>query len=857
MGCCASYEQFDRLRLHSCTERILQSSTPQLSDTDSSVPGNKVASPGKRKSPLAMSTNSKPAPSTSETPLASPEAASSTSPKPGSERPCGENSVNSQPPLAHLFEKGFITPLSIQFTRNHGSVPQLRWNEHRLYIRGLVEKPIFFTMDQLASMHTVTIPVSITSASNRGKELNMLKPTSGLNWGAAATACSFWTGVRLSDLLRISRIDATRAKYVHFRASERENLPNGIYCSSVDIETALNPFSNVLVAYKQNGEHLRGGNGFPIRIIVPGWIGARMVKWLSVIDLSDEPLDNYYYRYENRLFPSFVDRTLAHKQKYWNQDQYVFNELNINSVIAHPCHQHKLQIDEKSSFEIKGYAYSGGGRKITRVELSFDGGHSWNECRLNYPEEKFTRIARYGKYYCWMFWSFQVQNSGFIGAMKRSGELRCRAWDQSNNMQPREMNWNMLGCGNNAQYIVKTKFITGSEIDTEEKEATKSVSHIKFLHPTVAGGNQGGWMEIRSYGAIQVSANAKEANQTDFKRFSPKEEEGMNDVEQENNASTHAEWTSRSKKRDATLHLGIHALTGLNIPGDRVDGPIPEYKVLTKGAASTEAHRRVANEPVRALDPTAWLSFELVEKKTISFDTRLFKFRLPSKNHYLGVPVGQHVLVRTMINGNPLIRAYTPVSSEKQLGYFTLCVKVYFAAGDLQNPEGGKMSQFMECLLVGDMMSITGPCGEVHYKGHGIVSFQQREKRYRKIGLICGGTGITPAFQVMHNIYQNVSDSTEIFLLYANRTQYDILLQPDLDLMAEKRENIHVWYTLEKITGLWMYSKGLVTEQMIRDRTPSPTDDTLILLCGPPDMISSCLSSLARIGHTKENIMQF
>lgn len=113
----------------------------------------------------------------------------------------GRHPLNCEPPMEHLMSYGFITPPSIHFVRNHGAAPQLSWKTHRIEINGLVDRPMSISMDELAALPSVTIPVTLVCAGNRRKEENMIKKSIGFNWGPCATSCTYWTGVRLRDLL--------------------------------------------------------------------------------------------------------------------------------------------------------------------------------------------------------------------------------------------------------------------------------------------------------------------------------------------------------------------------------------------------------------------------------------------------------------------------------------------------------------------------------------------------------------------------------------------------------------------------------------------------------------------------------
>ena len=129
----------------------------------------------------------------------------------------------------------------------------------------------------------------------------------------------------------------------------------------------------MILAYKHNGEWLSPDHGFPIRIIVPGYIGGRMVKWLEELTVTTTESDNFYHFNDNRIIPPDVDAERATTEDWWHKPEYIFNELNINSAIWYPAHEEKLTVSKQTAatdlYTLKGYAYSGGGRKVTRVEV--------------------------------------------------------------------------------------------------------------------------------------------------------------------------------------------------------------------------------------------------------------------------------------------------------------------------------------------------------------------------------------------------------------------------------------------------------------------------------------------------------
>ena len=684
-------------------------------------------------------------------------------------------------------------------------------------------------------------------------------------------------------------IQKDKAKHICFVGPEKEGLPNGTYGTSIDIATAMNPYGEVLIAYEQNGAKLHPDHGFPVRVVIPGWIGGRMVKWLDTIEVTDKPSENYYHFFDNRIMPPHVDAELAKAEGWWFKPEYLFNQLNINSAIVYPANGEQLTLTGAGVYTIKGYAYSGGGRKITRVEISLDGGTTWELCKLDYPEERYSHTPKFGKYYCWMFWEYTVDKFMFLNTATNSGEIRCRAWDEASNTQPKDITWNLMGMGNNCHFTVKVlpKQHSGSFV-------------LEFLHPTVPGPAAGGWMPPPKVQATAAAPPPPKKSESAPEIASMVKHYTMKEIEEHN--SEESAWiVVNGRVYDATPYLDDHpggaASIVMNagedateefmaIHSDKAKQMLEEYYIgelseegtqeqpsvamhISKSSAQlmkddlpnqdVEAIEKAAHaDELVALNPKKWIDFELIEKIEVSHDTRLFKFKLQSPQHRLGLPVGYHMFVQAVIDGKLVMRAYTPVSSDDDLGTFTLCIKVYFAGVHPKFPDGGKMSQHMEQMDIGDFLKVKGPLGHFEYKGRGRFIVKSKERTADKIGLICGGTGLTPAYQVMKAVYKDPEDTTEIYLLYANQTEKDILMREDLERMASERENIHLWYTVDRPEEGWAYSSGFINEQMIRKHIPAAADNSFVGMCGPPPMINfACIPNLQKVGYAEEDYMQF
>ncbi|POY73959.1 putative Cytochrome-b5 reductase [Rhodotorula taiwanensis] len=221
-----------------------------------------------------------------------------------------------------------------------------------------------------------------------------------------------------------------------------------------------------------------------------------------------------------------------------------------------------------------------------------------------------------------------------------------------------------------------------------------------------------------------------------------------------------------------------------------------------------------------AIDPTEWRKFKLVEKTVISPNTAVYRFELP-KGRVLGLPIGQHVSVSATIDGKLIQRSYTPTSSDDDVGFFDLLIKSY---------PTGNISKHFGQLKVGDHVDVKGPKGQMRYS----PDYAQN------IGMIAGGTGITPMLQIIRAVLKNPLDRTNVSLIYANVNESDILLKSELDqLAAQHPDRFKVYYVLNNPPEGWTGGVGFVTKEMIEEHLPAHAEDHKALLCGPPPMISA------------------
>jgi len=267
-----------------------------------------------------------------------------------------------------------------------------------------------------------------------------------------------------------------------------------------------------------------------------------------------------------------------------------------------------------------------------------------------------------------------------------------------------------------------------------------------------------------------------------------------------------------------------------------------------------------SNPPKLLQDPEKLYEVPLIEREEVSHDTRRFRFGLPSKSHVLGLPIGKHVHLFATIGGEEVKRAYTPVSSDDDKGYVEFVIKVYFKNVHPKFPDGGKMSQHLESLKIGDKMKIRGPSGRLEYHGNGNLQIQAtkdspiQKVHVKRLSMIAGGTGIAPMLQLIRDVLKkSETDKTKLALLFANQSEKDILLRKELEEEAAKHpDQFKIWYTIDRNEEGWKFSTGFVNKDMIKEHLYEPDGETHILMCGPPGMIKFVNSQLDELNWPAE-----
>ena len=432
---------------------------------------------------------------------------------------------------------------------------------------------------------------------------------------------------------------------------------------------------------------------------------------------------------------------------------------------------------------------------------------TWERTEVEHPEKP----TEYGKYWCWCFWKY----SASMAQLADCGEVVCRAWDGCQNTQPKDLTWNVMGMMNNPWFRIKVHKTLAPNGKTLA---------VRFEHPTLAGQQKGGWM----------TRDEEEAG-----------------------------W----KRTPTGAILGLH------------QAPYNNRGAAEESSSATD---------LVALAPKKKLTVPLLETRVVgndgTNDVIFLKLGLPSPDHILGLPTGKHFMVyakcevfKEITNeetGKPercpsgeketklIARAYTPISNDNQKGSVDMVVKVYSAPG-----KEGKMSSHMGQMKVGDTLELKGPIGHVHYTRNQIELHGKEKIAVKHVGMIAGGTGITPMYQVIQTALADPEDTTKFHLIYANQVNVGIMLVDELDAMQKAHpDRLTIEYVVDRkaadVVDARSYSVGFITKDTIEERickvAGGQSQVELVCLCGPPGMIKfACLPNLEKLGFKDEQVVQF
>lgn len=803
----------------------------------------------------------------------------------------GTHPFNCEAPLTLLYDQGFITPANLHFVRNHGPVPRVSSDEimdWTFTVEGLVDEPFSMTIrSMIESLPQYTTPITLCCAGNRRKEQNLVTKGKGFNWGPAGVSTSLWTGSFLWDVIAMAK-PHKKARFVWMEGCD--DPANGAYGTCVPLPMVKDTERMIMLAYMQNGEFLTPDHGKPLRCVLPGIIGGRSVKWLKKLVISETHSTNWYHYYDNKVLPTMVTNKMAAEQDHWWKDErYTIYDLNLQTIIVYPQNDERMVITadtESELYELRGYAYNGGGKRVGRVEVSLDRGKNWLLCDIDYPEDRY-REAGYVDLFggtlnvcdrmsclCWCFWSIKLEKRMF----KSAKDVLVRGMDVSMTTQPRNMYWNVTSMLNNWWYRVA--------IQPGDR------SHeIKFEHPCIAN-MSGGWMErVKAQGGDILDRTWGEDDEDNLgmkeKREVVDEDlEMMINPDKKDIVISKEELAGHANEEDPWFVVKGHVFTGTefmlehpggieaitNVAGEDAtddfiaihsEGSKLSMKNYHKGKLEDGEIKEIVEEIPKEITPTLlhpkiWKRITLVKKETISKDSRIFHFALEHAEQTSGLPVGKHLFIRSKgSDGKHVMRAYTPKSNHKQKGILEILIKIYFPTDDVA---GGKMTMILENMDIGVSIEAKGPTGEFEYLDCGKFLLNKIPRIVHSFLLIAGGSGITPCYQVIAEIVSQDEDSTKMRMFYANRTVNDILCHDDLREFSERRNaNLRIDYCVSQADEGWDGLTGRLTIDMWNNyiEEQKQIGDFMVLVCGPPGMVSSVKKFVSDTGFDASRVVYF
>jgi sulfite oxidase len=357
--------------------------------------------------------------------------------------------LNAEPRLNDLVT-GEITSVKHFYVRNHGELPKVDAAGYKLKIEGLVEKPLELTLAEIkARFGDWTAEATLTCAGNRRQEMSAIKPVGGVQWDAGAIGNAKWTGPPLMRVLQAAGVKP-EAKHVWFEGLDQIKEKDGStapFGGSIPIDKAMSrdrtrpnePGRTILMvssllAHSMNDQPLTAEHGFPLRAVVIGYIGARSVKWLSKITVSDRPSPNHYLAEAYKIIQSDDKDEVAKASPIYS--------FPINAAICSPAAGTQLKAGRVA---VSGYALPDGEHptQIAKVEVSGDGGKNWTKARL---------LGR-SLACCWQQWSAELD------LPPGKHELVVRATDSRGNKTPEKAEWNLKGYMYNGWYRVSIEAV--------------------------------------------------------------------------------------------------------------------------------------------------------------------------------------------------------------------------------------------------------------------------------------------------------------------------------------------------------------------------------------------------------------
>lgn len=404
--------------------------------------------------------------------------------------------INAEPP-GNLLTDSFLTPNEIFFVRNHHPVPHIDVNAYKLALtiqQGDIKDRQYaaassLSLDDLRQRYTpVMVTTTIQCGGNRRLEMTDVEKTNGASWQVSAISTAKWTGVSLRELLLTDIFPAyglseddvwqDRSAYQHVHFVGADGME-----ASIPLRKALQPNGDVILAYAMNdADHIPLEHGFPLRAIAPGHVGVRNVKWVQELRLSREEAYGTWQR--GMAYKGFGPS----RKSLEGVDVEAIPSLQeqpitsaITSVRPISVKQESDGVQVEDVLRVEGYAYSGGGRGIVRVDVSADGGRTWQDATLKQGSEQPLHRA-----WAWTFWQTDIPvTPAAVNACSPEActakqqqpssnssniEIVAKATDASYNVQPDSVRgiWNLRGINNNAWHRVRVPVTVTAAPDSPE-----------------------------------------------------------------------------------------------------------------------------------------------------------------------------------------------------------------------------------------------------------------------------------------------------------------------------------------------------------------------------------------------------
>ncbi len=329
-----------------------------------------------------------------------------------------ENPYNAETPLSALIDE--VTDSNLVYVRNHFEAPQIEASDWSLQVGGSVESPQALSLSEIKALPAKTLRMTLECAGNG--RVSMDPAPAGTPWGYGAVSVVEFSGTPLSNLLDQVGVLDEAVEVVFHGADKGEAMPGRTeqYVRSLPLELALKP--DIILAWEMNGEPLSVDHGFPLRLVVPGWYGMALVKWLNQIIVSKDEFSGF-----------FQGEQYVYSEEEGTPEGEAVRSIRVRSLILQASSR------ENGEVEISGIAWSGEG-PISKVELSWDGGSEWHEAEVDDSTSR-----------------FDVQRWRYLWKPTESGEFRVvsRAADDAGRSQPESDVWNRGGYGNNGPHGIQ------------------------------------------------------------------------------------------------------------------------------------------------------------------------------------------------------------------------------------------------------------------------------------------------------------------------------------------------------------------------------------------------------------------